>query len=158
MLRARDLPGRLPDGALALGLAGLLALPSCAGAGDGQAAPAPSAAHASASASSPAERACARIVSAVGWADFMLVSPGHERNQDFRSGVRGRLAYVEGAVVQSGDDLPPRAVGPAQELRIQARRVVDTDASRAAQVAGLRAYHRAVRDLNDACDARTSDR
>lgn len=97
------------------------------------------------------QNGCTKIISAIGWTQFMLVRRGHEAEQDFRSGVRGRLAYVEGAVVQNSDSLPGAAAEPAHRLERITHRIVDLDTDRAEQVAGLRRYWLAVDDVKAAC-------
>ncbi|MGH8869156.1 MAG: hypothetical protein ACRDYU_14335 [Actinomycetes bacterium] len=131
---------------------GFVAVPAACSGSDPQAEDAAQGAGPSATPTgSPREDGCARVESAIGWTEFMLVPPGQEDEQDFFSGVRGRLAYVEGTVLQYGEFLPAPAVGPARQVKQQAHRIVDLDSNAHERVEGLRHYRAAVEDLEAAC-------
>lgn len=113
---------------------------------------APQAASSTSAAGSAAkEDGCARVISAIGWTEFMLVEPGRESEQDFESGVRGRLSYVDGTVKIFGEYLPSQAVAPSRELQRQVRRIVSVNATQAEKVDGLKDYRRAVAAVERAC-------
>lgn len=97
------------------------------------------------------ENGCARLLSAIGYADLVLLPAGREDEQSFDSAVRGRLAYVEGTVVLYREFLPPNARELAETLRQEVKRLVSAKTPRAEQVAALKDYRETVRQVVAAC-------
>lgn len=125
----------------------------------GDSTPSPAAPSATATAAAPtpsaSEDGCARVVSAIGFAEFLLVPKGKENQQVFDDGARGRLAYVEGTVVLFGKYLPADLRGQGQTLARAAKRAADKKISQADRVEALREYRKTADELIAACKART---
>jgi hypothetical protein len=94
------------------------------------------------------------VVSAIGFAEFLLVPKGKENQQVF-DGARGRLAYVEGTVVLFGKYLPADLRGQGQTLARAAKRAADKKISQADRVEALREYRKTADEHIAACKART---
>lgn len=97
---------------------------------------------------------CQQVVSAIGYADDLLLALGQEEYQEFDSAVRSRLAAVEGTIALEVDDFPNRPV------LLQARRVADlADRAQASeepddgQILALREYRRDAAQLVIDCAA-----
>ncbi|MFD0660087.1 hypothetical protein [Thermocatellispora tengchongensis] len=138
---------------LALSLAGLTA---CA---TGQSSPAGASPSASAATSDgtyvvgadPADDPCARVVSALGYVEPLLLPPGQEEEQRFDDAVRGRLAYVEGVLLEYGPRLPAGAKEGEAALRRTTRGLAPAATPREEQVRLLREYREAEKSVRDAC-------
>jgi hypothetical protein len=144
---------------IVLGIALLAGLPGLAACDDSAApATAPTATATATASAAPSEDGCARIVSAIGFADFVLLPSGREAEQSFDSAVRGRLAYVEGTVVLFGEYLPADLRDTAETLREAVKRLVAAKTPRAEQVAALKDYRQAAAELLAACGATGSPR
>ncbi len=105
---------------------------------------------------SPTEDGCARVVSAIGFAEFLLQPKGKEDQQVFDNAVRGRLAYVEGTVVRFGRYLPADLRPLGETLRDEAKRGANAHISQAEQVTALREYRKTADELIAACRSRGS--
>ena len=131
-------PGRLP---LAVGAA-LLLLSCTRGGPEPQPDAGGSSGAVGSAGSAPAGRGegCARLVSAIGYAEQVLEPAGREERQEFGEEVRGRLAYVAGTVVRFEDTVPAPARAAADAVRRDAEALVSAATPRDAQVDGLRRY------------------
>lgn len=97
---------------------------------------------------------CQQAVSAIGYADDVLLVLGQEEHQKFDAAVRSRLAAVEGTISLEVEDFPSR------NILLQARRVADlADRAQASenpdddQIMALREYRREAAQLIIDCDA-----
>jgi hypothetical protein len=97
---------------------------------------------------------CEQVVSAIGYADDLLLVLGQEEHQKFDAAVRSRLAAVEGQISLEVEDFPTR------NILVQARKVADL-ANRAQasenpddeQILALREYRREAAQLVIDCAA-----
>jgi hypothetical protein len=120
-----------------------------AGCGDGE----PNGADALATYTDPGD-GCPQVVSAIGYADDLLLVLGQEDHQKFEPAVRSRLAAVEGTISLEVEDFPNR------RILLQALRVADlADRAQASeepdddQIAALRQYRREAAQLVIDCAA-----
>ncbi|HET6918520.1 MAG TPA: hypothetical protein VFI46_03540 [Jiangellaceae bacterium] len=120
-----------------------------AGCGDGG----PDGADALATYTDPGD-GCHQVVSAIGYADDLLLVLGQEDHQKFEPAVRSRLAAVEGTISLEVEDFPNR------RILLQALRVADlADRAQASeepdddQIAALRQYRREAAQLVIDCAA-----
>lgn len=144
--------GRLVAGLLA-GLLGVAATAGCdAPAGPGGAAP--EAARPAAPSAPSRDDACTRLVSAIGYAELRLVPRGKEDEQKFEGSTRGQIAYVEGAIVMYGDDLPTGIRADARALRPTIRKLAEPDTPRPEQVKALKRFRAQAAELVTACGGR----
>lgn len=97
---------------------------------------------------------CEQVVSAIGYADDLLLVLGQEEHQKFDAAVRSRLAAVEGTISLEVEDFPTR------NILVQARKVADlADRAQASenpddeQIMALREYRREAAQLVIDCAA-----
>jgi hypothetical protein len=103
---------------------------------------------------SPAARrqdGCARIISALGYADQVLLGAGREREQRFDEGVRGRLAYVAGTVEMFARAVPPAVTVHAAAVGRDAAAMTAASTPQAEQVERLLRYRADADALVNAC-------
>ena len=100
---------------------------------------------------------CQQSVSAIGYADDLLLVLGQEAHQKFEPAVRSRLAAVEGTIRLEAEDFPNR------RILLQALRVADlADRAQASenpdddQIRALREYRRDAAQLVIECAAATN--
>ncbi|MEZ0071777.1 hypothetical protein [Planotetraspora sp. GP83] len=129
----------------------LLALAAC-----GSSVPPPVAKSASPAAryvvgADPGDDPCARIVSAIGFADALLRPPGEEDRQEFDEGVRGRIAYVEGVVLEYGPRLPGQLLEYEARLRETTHGLVPAATRPEDQVRLLKEYRAAADSVKKGC-------
>ncbi|MCG5212485.1 hypothetical protein [Streptosporangium sp. KLBMP 9127] len=94
---------------------------------------------------------CARVVSALGFADLLLAPEGQERRQSFDDAVRGRLAYVEGVLLEYGSRLPPEVLPHEAELRRTTRGLAPAATPRGERIRLLKDYRTAAGAVRRAC-------
>ncbi|MDF5755965.1 hypothetical protein [Spongiactinospora sp. TRM90649] len=99
----------------------------------------------------PADDPCARVVSAIGFADSVLEPAGEERRQNFDAAVRGRLAYVEGVVREYGPRLPERARRFEVPLRDATDGLSPAATPREEQLRLLKQYRSAAQGVRRTC-------
>lgn len=96
---------------------------------------------------------CARVISAMGYLDALLVPEGEERRQRFEDAVRGRFGYLAGTIAEYGRRLPPAARPAADEIGGVSREMANARTERARRPGLLRDYRRAAHELTAACRA-----
>ncbi|SDR11764.1 hypothetical protein [Thermostaphylospora chromogena] len=99
----------------------------------------------------PDDDPCTRVLSALGFADLLLLPAGQEEHQNFDDAVRGRLAYVQGVVLQYGSRLPSEVHDEGATLRRTAKALAPAVTPHEEQIRLLREYRRAERAVRDAC-------
>ncbi|GII54034.1 hypothetical protein Pth03_24230 [Planotetraspora thailandica] len=99
----------------------------------------------------PRDDACARVVSAIGFAGPLLRPPGQENRQSFDEGVRGRLAYVEGVVSEYGPRLPAPLLPAQDTLRETTHGLAPSTTPLAEQIRLLKDYRSAADTIVDGC-------
>ncbi|WP_432932614.1 hypothetical protein ACQPZZ_15375 [Microbispora sp. CA-135349] len=96
---------------------------------------------------------CARIVSAIGYAEPLLVPAGEEDTQKFGEGVRGRLAYVHGVVLEYGPRLPRELLPYEPILVATTDRLSPAATPFDQQVGALKEYRTAAAAVKKGCPA-----
>jgi len=91
---------------------------------------------------------CARVISAIGYLDALLVPDGEDLSGD---AVRGRFGYLAGTIAEYGRRLPEAARPAAREIGAVSQEMAPARTARARRVALLRDYRRASRELTAAC-------
>ncbi|WP_218009409.1 hypothetical protein, partial [Herbidospora cretacea] len=91
----------------------------------------------------PADDPCARVVSALGFAEHTLNPAGQEDSQEFGEGVRGRIAYVEGVVLSYGARLPAELAEHTATLRRTSRELAPAATPHDKAVASLKEWRAA---------------
>ncbi|HEY9521706.1 MAG TPA: hypothetical protein VIR33_00590 [Thermopolyspora sp.] len=86
------------------------------------------------------DNACARVVSAIGYLEFLLVPRGQEVRQGYPDDVRGRFGYLHGTLDMYGDRLPTAVTGTATTVNRLARTLSAVDTKPAARPGLLRGY------------------
>ncbi|WP_143590183.1 hypothetical protein [Thermoactinospora rubra] len=94
---------------------------------------------------------CARVASAIGYAELMLVPPGQEERQNFEDAVISRIAEVNGITAEFADRLPAQAREPATQVRQAASALSKGDVPHDRQVRLLKQYRAATGRLQQAC-------
>ncbi|MEV5411799.1 hypothetical protein AB0K60_23540 [Thermopolyspora sp. NPDC052614] len=62
------------------------------------------------------DNACARVISAIGYLDPLLLPSGEEKRQRYDDAVRGRFGYVAGTIAEYGSRLPDQAREAARQV------------------------------------------
>ncbi|RVX39589.1 hypothetical protein EDD27_1950 [Nonomuraea polychroma] len=99
----------------------------------------------------PADSPCARVVSAIGYADLMLEPKGSEERQHFEDAVIGRLAEARGITLQFGDRLPASLKGAVETVKTTTAGLSRNDVPRERQVALLKQYRAAADQIVAGC-------
>ncbi|MFI7124322.1 hypothetical protein ACIBQ1_01425 [Nonomuraea sp. NPDC050153] len=94
---------------------------------------------------------CARVVSAIGYANLMLRPKGQEDRQYFEDAVIGRLAELRGITLEFGDRLPDSLKGAVQTIETTTAGLAKNDVPRARQVALLKQYRVAADQIVAGC-------
>ncbi|MEO3867216.1 hypothetical protein ABGB18_00135 [Nonomuraea sp. B12E4] len=100
----------------------------------------------------PTDSPCARVVSAIGYADLMLKPRGQEDQQYFEDAVLGRLAEARGITLQFGDRLPASAKGAVAQVETATAGLAKSDVPRDRQVTLLKQYRAAADKIRAACE------
>ncbi|TQS22894.1 hypothetical protein [Microbispora hainanensis] len=101
----------------------------------------------------PSDDPCVRIVSAIGYAEPLLVPAGEEDTQEFSEGVRGRLAYVHGVVLEYGPRLPRELLPYESVLTTTTDRLSPAATPFDRQVRALKEYRAASAAVKKGCPA-----
>ncbi|MCA2189018.1 hypothetical protein [Nonomuraea cavernae] len=99
----------------------------------------------------PADDPCARVVSAIGYADLLLRPRGEEDDQNFENAVLGRLAEARGITLQYGPALPDALGTAVQTVQEATAGLARADVPRARQVALLKDYRAAADQIKAGC-------
>jgi hypothetical protein len=99
----------------------------------------------------PTDSPCARVVSAIGYADLMLEPKGQEDRQHFEDAVIGRLAEARGITLQFGDRLPASLKEAVEELETATVGLSRNDVPRERQVTLLKRYRAAADRIVAGC-------
>jgi hypothetical protein len=99
----------------------------------------------------PADDPCARIVSAIGYADQLLRPAGEEDGQDFGEGVRGRLAYIQGVVLEYGPRLPENLLADEAVVQRTTHDLSPAGTPKDEQIRLLREYRSAAESIKKGC-------
>ncbi|MBB6343896.1 hypothetical protein AB0C18_29480 [Nonomuraea muscovyensis] len=99
----------------------------------------------------PSDDPCARVVSAIGYADLLLEPRGAEEAQNFESAVLGRLAEARGVTLQYGPALPPSLAPAVRALETSTSGLSRADVPRERQVRLLREYRAAAEQIRTGC-------
>ncbi|TMR21203.1 hypothetical protein ETD86_16035 [Nonomuraea turkmeniaca] len=99
----------------------------------------------------PSDSPCARVVSAIGYANLMLEPKGREERQHFEDAVIGRLAEARGITLQFGDRLPASLKGAVETVRTTTAGLSRNDVPRERQVALLKQYRAAADQIVAGC-------
>ncbi|MEU6778853.1 hypothetical protein ABZ912_06585 [Nonomuraea angiospora] len=94
---------------------------------------------------------CARVVSAIGYANLMLEPKGQEDRQYFEDAVIGRLAELRGITLEFGDRLPDSLKGAVQTIKTTTAGLSRNDVPRERQVALLKQYRVAADQIVAGC-------
>ncbi|MFG1944473.1 hypothetical protein [Nonomuraea sp. NPDC048826] len=100
----------------------------------------------------PDDDPCARVVSAIGYADLLLKPAGEEDAQHFEDAVLGRLAEVRGITLQFGPRLPGSLGGAVRTVESTTEGLSKADVPRSRQVSLLKEYRAAAGRIERACD------
>lgn len=99
---------------------------------------------------------CEQAVSAIGYADDLLLVLGQEDHQEFDAAVRSRLAAVAGTIALEVDDFPDGGTREqAERVGELADRAQASEDANAEQVLALREYRREAAQLVIDCAAAT---
>ncbi|MEV4010349.1 hypothetical protein AB0J35_07610 [Nonomuraea angiospora] len=99
----------------------------------------------------PTDSPCARVVSAIGYANLMLKPKGQEDRQYFEDAVIGRLAELRGITLEFGDRLPDSLKGAVQTIKTTTAGLSRNDVPRERQVALLKQYRVAADEIVAGC-------
>ncbi|WP_188194989.1 hypothetical protein [Nonomuraea sp. SYSU D8015] len=99
----------------------------------------------------PADSPCARVVSAIGYAELMLEPKGQEERQNFEDAVISRLAEAYGITLEFGDRLPRSLSGAVETVKRTTKSLSKTDVPRERQVALLKEYRTAAGQIVAGC-------
>ncbi|SDI09395.1 hypothetical protein [Nonomuraea jiangxiensis] len=99
----------------------------------------------------PTDSPCARVVSAIGYADLMLKPRGQEDRQYFEDAVLGRLAEARGITLQFGGRLPGSAQEAVARMEQATAGLSKSDVPRDRQVTLLKQYRAAADEIVAAC-------
>lgn len=100
----------------------------------------------------PTDSPCARVVSAIGYANLMLKPKGQEEQQHFEDAVIGRLAELRGITLQFGDRLPASLEPAVETVRTVTAGLSRNDVPRERQVALLKQYRVAADQIVAGCE------
>lgn len=95
--------------------------------------------------------ACARVVSAIGYLDPLLLPPGQEDRQKYSEAVRGRFGYLRGTLDMYAPHLPLSLAEPAAAMSRVSGTLADSATESSARPALLREYREAATTTMDAC-------
>jgi hypothetical protein len=97
---------------------------------------------------------CQQVMSAIGYADDVLLVLGQEDHQKFDAAVRSRLAAVEGTISLEVEDFPsPRILLQARKVAELADRAQASEHPDDDQILALREYRREAAQLVIDCAA-----
>ncbi|MEU0568097.1 hypothetical protein ABZ297_22310 [Nonomuraea sp. NPDC005983] len=100
----------------------------------------------------PTDDPCARVVSAIGYANLMLKPRGQEDSQYFEDAVLGRLAELRGITLQFGDRLPDSLAPAVQTVKTTTAGLSKADIPHDRQVTLLKEYRVAADQIVAGCD------
>lgn len=100
---------------------------------------------------------CARVVSAIGYLDPLLLPEGEEERQGYDDAVRGRFGYLVGTIREYGARLPGAARDAAREAGDVAQTLSDSRTEDRIRPGLLRDYRAAARGVAAGCAARPSN-
>ncbi|GAA4040480.1 hypothetical protein GCM10022248_03470 [Nonomuraea soli] len=103
------------------------------------------------SSNSNTDSPCARVVSAIGYAELMLSPKGQEEGQNFEPAVLGRIAETRGINAEFGGRLPAEARTAAAEVERTAAGLSIADTPHDRQVELLRQYRAATDEIRKHC-------
>jgi hypothetical protein len=95
--------------------------------------------------------ACARVVSAIGYLDPLLLPPGQEDRQKYSEAVRGRFGYLRGTLDMYAPHLPSSLAAPAATMSRVSGTLADSATDSSARPALLREYREAATTTVDSC-------
>jgi hypothetical protein len=98
------------------------------------------------------EDSCTRLVSAIGYAELHLRPRGQEAKEAFDDTLRGRIAYVEGTIVQYADRLPKDIREDAEALLPIIRKITRVSQRRSVRIAALKQFREKAAELLVACE------
>ena len=99
----------------------------------------------------PTDDPCARVVSAIGYADLLLEPKGQEERQNFEDAVIGRLAEAYGITAEFAGRLPGSLQPAAETVKSATARLSKSDVPRERQVALLKQYRAAADQIVAGC-------
>ncbi|MCP2344173.1 hypothetical protein [Nonomuraea roseoviolacea] len=99
----------------------------------------------------PTDDPCARVVSAIGYADLLLRPRGQEEGQYFEDAVLGRLAEARGITLQYGPALPASLAPAVRDVEDATAGLSRADVPRARQVELLKKYRAAADRIRAGC-------
>ncbi|MCK2220933.1 hypothetical protein MF672_045080 [Actinomadura sp. ATCC 31491] len=99
----------------------------------------------------PTDSPCARVVSAIGYADLLLKPRGQEDRQYFEDAVVGRLAEARGITLQFGDRLPASLKDAVSTVESTTAGLARNDVPHERQVALLKQYRAAADRIVAGC-------
>ena len=104
-----------------------------------------------AAASTEQVQACKWLISGIGYAESLLLPPGHEADQSFDAAVRGRVAYAGGVVTLTRSKLPATVLPKAEQMAATIDRLSGADDPHDQQVAALREFRVESAEVVDEC-------
>lgn len=128
----------------------LMCLLSCSPAAGGPAATGAAASPSSSSSVSP-DTPCSLVVSAIGYAEGVLLPAGREDEQKFDGGVRGHIAYVWGVLERYGKQLPSTLQAHQETLLRTSKGLSPAATPHKEQVRLLREYNAAAAAVTAGC-------
>ncbi|MFI7704797.1 hypothetical protein [Nonomuraea sp. NPDC049480] len=99
----------------------------------------------------PTDSPCARVVSAIGYAELMLQPKGQEERQNFEDAVISRLAESYGITLEFGDRLPRSLSGAVETVKRTGKALSRNDVPRERQVTLLKEYRAAADQIVAGC-------
>ncbi|MDA0636509.1 hypothetical protein OUY22_24100 [Nonomuraea sp. MCN248] len=99
----------------------------------------------------PDDAPCARVVSAIGYAELLLKPAGQEDAQHFEDAVLGRLAEVRGITLQFGPRLPASLGDAVRTVEATTESLSTAAVPRPRQVALLKEYRTAAERIERTC-------
>ncbi|MET7459935.1 hypothetical protein [Nonomuraea sp. NPDC005501] len=99
----------------------------------------------------PTDDPCARVVSAIGYADLLLKPRGQEDDQYFEDAVLGRLAEARGITLQYGPALPDSLAPAVRDVETATAGLSRADVPRPRKVALLKQYRAAADRIKTGC-------
>nr|WP_152992369.1 hypothetical protein [Nonomuraea pusilla] len=99
----------------------------------------------------PTDSPCARVVSAIGYANLLLRPKGQEDDQNFEDAVLGRLAELRGITLEFGGRLPGSLSGAVATVKRTTAGLSRADVPRERQVALLKEYRVAADRIVAGC-------
>ncbi len=95
--------------------------------------------------------ACARVVSAIGYLDPLLLPPGQEDRQKYSEAVRGRFGYLRGTLDMYAARLPSSLAGPAETMTRISGTLANSATRSSLRPGLLREYREAATATVSAC-------